>query len=132
VKIRIVHIVLCLVFLATQLAGLHFHVPVSHSHHQASASQHHESHLASLASALAADHLSGSHHGESDVESGVGLTGKASAVSLIAALGLWLVIFWSGRLSYGVRVPMQWLRPPALRRWPILLLPPSQGPPRAI
>jgi hypothetical protein len=135
----LIAIVLCLTFLGTQLAGLHFHVPVVHDHQEAGVAHHHhesvghtESHLATLASALAADHLSGDHHGESDVDSGVGLAGKVSTVSLVLAVGLWLILLWSGRLSFGVRLPIQWLRPPALRRWPILLLPPSQGPPRAI
>jgi hypothetical protein len=125
-------IVTCLAFLGTQLAGLHFHAAAAHHHDESI--DHPESHLASLASDFAATHLAGHHHGESDVDTGVGLAGKTSTVtaSLILAVGLWLVFLWSGRLTFGVRLPVQWLRPPALRRWPILLLPPSQGPPRAI
>jgi hypothetical protein len=133
-------LVLCLAYLGSRVAGLHFHVADAPDHHGSSAAQygahhgaHHDHSVSHVTSDLTVDHFTGhaSQH-ESDVGSGKGLIAKLPA----PGLSFLLLVFWLGfaltpRLSGGLRVPVQWMRPPDLRRWPILLLPPSQGPPRA-
>jgi hypothetical protein len=128
-------LVVCLAFLAARVGGLHFHVSDHDLHPVAAANEvghhHGDSHLTSE---LADDHLAGHvSDGERDVSADTGLMAKLPTSALpLAALALWLAFAWSSRLSLGRRVPIEWLRPPPLYRWPATLLPPSQGPPRAI
>lgn len=83
-------------------------------------------------STLISDHLD-SHvsHGESDVASPAGLIGKLPVVQLvILVVMMWLGLALLHRQQVRQQNPQQWLRPPDIPRWPIQLLPPSQGPPR--
>jgi hypothetical protein len=125
----------CLAFLATRLGGLHFHVP-DHDHPPQSGGhevvlQHSATHLIS---AFAVDHLADhASHDERDISAADGLMTKLPASGLaLFILTLWLVFAPGSRLAPGRRVPLEWLRPPPIRRGPALLLPPSRGPPRAI
>ncbi len=130
-------LILCLAFVGTRVAGLHFHVADAPDHHEAVAAHHggHHGHdVSHLTSDFAADHLAGhvSHDG-SDVGAAKGLIAKLPALGL----PLLIVIYWLGfalisRLFGGLRIPVQWMRPPDIRLWPVLQLPPSRGPPRAI
>jgi hypothetical protein len=126
---------LCLLFLGTRVAGLHFHVWDQHETPEVTAShygEHHHDHGARLASEFATDHF-GDHasHGEFDEGSDVALLAKVSMVSVLAVL-FWLAFSLVSRISAGLIVPVECFRPPPVRRRPTLLLPPSQGPPRAV
>jgi len=138
VKLRgLLYLMLCLAFLGTRVTGLHFHASEVHDHHKAgliSSHDAHDSHASHLTSDLAADHLAGhAENDESDVGSDAGLTAKLPLQSLpILFLVTWLAFALLSLTSAGLRVPIRWLRPPDFRRWPIQLLPPSQGPPRAV
>ena len=132
-------LLLCLAFLATRAGGLHFHVADAQGHHEARISSHaghdHDhDHVPHLTSDLAADHLAGHvDGGESDAGGDAGLIAKLpSPPLLILFLVIWFAFVPSARTSAGLRVPIRWLRPPDLGLWPMQLLPPSQGPPRAI
>jgi hypothetical protein len=61
-----------------------------------------------------------------------GLLAKVPDIGLpVLLVVFWLAFALSSRLSAGLRLSADWFRPPPIRRWPTLLLPPSQGPPRA-
>jgi hypothetical protein len=135
-------LLLCLAFLATRVGGLHFHVledaqPLhgpeisSHASHD---HDHDHDHAPHLTSDLAADHLAGHVDGsESDAGSDAGLIAKLPSPPLLVLLAvIWLAFALPTRMSAGVHIPIRWLRPPDLGPWPTQLLPPSQGPPRAI
>jgi hypothetical protein len=130
-------LILCLAFLGTRVTGLHFHVSEGHEHTTAAAS-HHEEHAdhpgSHLTSDFAIDHFSG-HAVNDEFDAG----GDAAPLAKLSSSGLpilfvlfWLAFALASSVSAGKRIPVVWLRPPPLRRWPTLLLPPSQGPPRAI
>ena len=131
-------LLLCLAFLGTQVAGLHFHVSDTHGQHESSALHnddgHHDHHATHLTSEIAADHFAGHASNE---ESDVGVAASLTAKLPVLGMPILFVMFWLGfaltsRLSGGLRIPIQWMRPPDIRSWSITLLPPSQGPPRAV
>ncbi len=131
-------LILCLAFLGAQVTGMHFHVSDPYSQHESKVVHHddgHHDHPAThLTSEIAADHFAG--HASND-ESDVGVAASLIAKLPVLGMPILFVMFWLGfaltsRLSGGVRIPIQWMRPPDIRRWPISLLPPSQGPPHAI
>jgi hypothetical protein len=82
---------------------------------------------------LATDHF-GDHasNEEFDVGGDSGLLAKVSTIGLpVLFVVFWLAFVLSSHMSKGLRLSVDWFRPPPLRRRAALLLPPSQGPPRA-
>jgi hypothetical protein len=132
----LVMLAFCLAFLATRVGGLHFHV--SDHDHPPEPAVHEVEHGHSaphLTSELADDHLAGhASHDERDVVSAdAGLIAKLPTSGLpLLFLALWSAFALRTRVASGRLVPIEWLRPPPNHRWPPLLLPPSQGPPRAV
>jgi hypothetical protein len=129
-------LVLCLAFLGTRVAGLHFHFSEHHEHSPAVTALHAEpaghadSHLTSdFAIGHFDDHASNQEFDAGDAD---GLLAKLPVTSLpVLFVMLWLASVLVSRMAAGRFVPIECLRPPPLKRWPTLLLPPSQGPPRA-
>lgn len=128
---------LCLAFLGTRLTGMHFHVSEPHNHRVAAAmaahADHHEQVVSHATSDTSADHFT-DHTADDHVDvKDAGLLAKPAPMLLAGLLiVLWVAFALHQPNAGGRRVPIQWLRPPPLRRWPNLLLPPSRGPPRAV
>lgn len=145
-KLRALIVLLsCLAFFATQLGGVHYHVADPHgpaavfaadadSGHDHVGHDHFAPSTSHVISGLAADHATGhASHEEIDVGSPTGPLSKGPSAALaLLTVVLWISLLVAVDASRSVRVRMSWLRPPPIRRWPTLLLPPSQGPPRAI
>ncbi len=160
VILRKLTLLLCFVFLATRLVGLHIHVSGGNNHHEVAAAHQHE-HGHSPGHAAHADHLGHleradslgqsddpvSHvtsafadehvalhatDGEFDAGGNTLVTAKPGPFELpVWVLVLWLVCALANRVLLEFRFPFQWLRPPLASRPRISFFPPSQGPPRA-
>jgi hypothetical protein len=126
---------LCLLFLGTRAAGLHFHVWDPHEIPEVTVfhyGEHPHEHGARLTSDFAADHFDDhASHRQFDAGSDVAVVAKVSTMMLVPVVLFWLAFALASRISAGLILPVECFRPPPVRHRPTLLLPPSQGPPRA-
>jgi hypothetical protein len=127
-------LILCLLFLGTRVTGLHFHVWDQHELPEVTVShygEHPHDHSARLTSEFAADHFDDhASHREFDAGSDVAVVAKISTMVIVLVALFWLAFSLTSGISTGLIVPIECFRPPPVRRWPTLLLPPSRGPPR--
>jgi hypothetical protein len=132
---RLAVLMLCLLFLGTRVAGLHFHVWDQHEIPEVTVfhfGEHPHEHSARLTSEFAVDHFEDhASHRQFDAGSDVAVVAKVSTMVLALIVLFWLALSLASRISAGLIVPVECFRPPQVKRWPTLLIPPSQGPPRA-